>query len=101
MAETDVIQHPEFVRFFFDLFRRVGGTDALSNEELLELINALDDAAVRLDALGSITGDLRAALQALQAGEMVMQRAGGDAILPDVMQAGSVDVLASEMTCQI
>ena len=38
----DVQQHPEFVRFFFDLFQRVGGTSALSNTDLAALteINA-------------------------------------------------------------
>lgn len=35
--ETEVRQHPEFVRFFFDLFRRVGGTDGTSSDELLDL----------------------------------------------------------------
>lgn len=30
----DVAQHPEFVRFFFDLFTRVGGGVAPSNDEI-------------------------------------------------------------------
>ena len=34
----DVKQHPEFVRFFFDLFRRVGGSSALTNADLEALI---------------------------------------------------------------
>lgn len=40
----DVIQHPEFVRFIFDLVRRVGGTEALTNTELEALAQALIDA---------------------------------------------------------
>lgn len=30
----DVQQHPEFVRFFYDLFKRAGGTSAKTNTEL-------------------------------------------------------------------
>jgi hypothetical protein len=37
----DVAQHPEFVRFFFDLFRRVGGTGGPSNTDLQILIDEL------------------------------------------------------------
>lgn len=36
----DVMQHPEFVRFFFDLFKRVGGTEATSLGDLSDLIDA-------------------------------------------------------------
>lgn len=42
--QLDVQQHPEFVRFFFDLFNRVGSTTALTNTELQELAQALIDA---------------------------------------------------------
>lgn len=38
--QVPVQQHPEFVRFFFDLFARVGGTDGMGNAELTELIDA-------------------------------------------------------------
>ncbi len=41
---VDVYQHPEFVRFFFDLFARVGQTDALTNTELAALSQALIDS---------------------------------------------------------
>lgn len=44
--QVEVRQHPEFVRFFFDLFSRVGKTDALSNTELAELAEALVAAPV-------------------------------------------------------
>lgn len=40
----EVKQHPEFVRFFFDLFSRIGGTSALTNVELEALAQALTDA---------------------------------------------------------
>jgi hypothetical protein len=40
-ATYDVVQHPEFVRFFFDLFRRVGGTSGPSNTDLQTLIDEL------------------------------------------------------------
>lgn len=94
----DVMQHPEFVRFFFDLFKRVGGTDAMGNAELYALLVALDDAAGRLDAMGAHIGALRNAIEALQGGEMVMQRAQQDALMPDVMQAAQADSLAHETT---
>tara|TARA_R110000868_G_scaffold160430_2_gene390042 strand:- start:5646 stop:6038 length:393 start_codon:yes stop_codon:yes gene_type:complete len=42
--QVEVRQHPEFVRFFFDLFARVGSTDALSNAELEAMTQALIDA---------------------------------------------------------
>lgn len=42
----DVAQHPEFVRFFFDLFRRVGGTGGSSNTDL----------QIRIDELASEIG---------------------------------------------
>lgn len=42
--EVEVRQHPEFVRFFFDLFARVGRADALSNTELAQISQALIDA---------------------------------------------------------
>lgn len=42
----DVAQHPEFVRFFFDLFRRVGSTEALTNNDLQTLIEHLDSEAL-------------------------------------------------------
>jgi hypothetical protein len=42
----DVPQHPEFVRFFFDLFRRVGDTQALTNTDLQTLIEHLDSEAL-------------------------------------------------------
>lgn len=40
----EVKQHPEFVRFFFDLFARIGGVSALTNTELEALAQALIDA---------------------------------------------------------
>lgn len=46
----EVKQHPEFVRFFFDLFARVGGTSALNNVELEELAQALIDAGAVPDS---------------------------------------------------
>lgn len=42
----DVPQHPEFVRFFFDIFRRVGSTEALTNIDLQTLIEHLDSEAL-------------------------------------------------------
>lgn len=35
----EVAQHPEFVRFFFDLYTRVGGGVAPSNDEISALID--------------------------------------------------------------
>jgi TolA-binding protein len=84
--QIEVRQHPEFVRFFFDLFDRVGSTEALSNSELEALAQALTDAgaipasspeaqeAARgveelRQALASLRGDidsLRGELQALR-----------------------------------
>jgi len=95
---VDVQQHPEFVRFFFDLFARVGSTAALSNTELEALALSLDDAAIRMDAIAGLMAQLRDALGALQAGEMVMQRAATDAIFADVMQGEQRDGLAHETT---
>lgn len=40
----EVKQHPEFVRFFFDLFTRAGGVSALTNTELQTLAQSLIDA---------------------------------------------------------
>ncbi len=37
---VDVYQHPEFVRFFFDLFNRVGGTESASTTDLSNLLDA-------------------------------------------------------------
>lgn len=45
-VEYDVPQHPEFVRFFFDLFRRAGSTEALTNTDLQTLIEHLDSEAL-------------------------------------------------------
>lgn len=41
----DVPQHPEFVRLFFDLFRRTGGTNAPTNTDLSTHIATLDSEA--------------------------------------------------------
>lgn len=41
----DVAQHPEFVRFFFDLFRRAGGVTAPTNNDLSTHIATLDSEA--------------------------------------------------------
>lgn len=41
----DVDQHPEFVRFFYDLFRRAGGSAALTNIELADGTASLDSEA--------------------------------------------------------
>lgn len=60
----DVPQHPEFVRFFFDLFARVGGTNAPSN------------------------ADLSASIATVGGGEMVYQPLGSDSLAPELMQAG-------------
>lgn len=43
-----VLPSPEFVRFLFDLMRRVGGTDATDNTALQA---ALDQAELDIDAL--------------------------------------------------
>jgi len=37
----DVKQSPEFVRFFFDLYRRVGGAEAVSNTDLALLSRSM------------------------------------------------------------
>lgn len=44
-VDYDVPQHPEFVRFFFDLARRAGGTTAQTNTELADYIASLDSEA--------------------------------------------------------
>jgi len=41
---VEVRQHPEFVRYFFDLFARVGKTEALSNTELADFAQSILDA---------------------------------------------------------
>lgn len=73
----DVAQHPEFVRFFFDLLRRVGGSSATSNTDLASMV------------------------EQLQGQEMTMQPtpAQGQA-LPDIMQTSGFDAIASETTWQ-
>jgi hypothetical protein len=38
--QIEVRQHPEFVRFFFDLFNRVGGNNSKSLQELSDLLDA-------------------------------------------------------------
>ena len=48
--QLEVQQHPEFVRFFFDLFARVGSTAALSNTELEEMAQALIDAGPQVNS---------------------------------------------------
>jgi hypothetical protein len=85
----EVMQSTEFVRFFFDLFRRVGGTDSMSNAELEVLVGALDDAAGRLDVLAAGISALQAAHDRLQASEMVMQA------------QAPVDPISAEVTWQI
>ena len=54
----DVAQHPEFVRFFFDLIRRLGGPNGLSNEELLVLVEAAQGSVMASgpDAQDAIRG---------------------------------------------
>lgn len=44
-VQYDVPQHPEFVRFFFDLARRVGGVTAPTNTDLSVHIATLDSEA--------------------------------------------------------
>lgn len=95
---VDVQQHPEFSRFFFDLFRRVGGTESISNADLYDLLLSLDDASSRVDALASQIGALRHAFESLQAGEMITQRVSHDTTLPDVMQYAQADGFANETT---
>ncbi len=52
----EVKQHPEFVRFFFDLMRRIGGTDATDNSALQA---ALDQAELDIDVLALDTEALQ------------------------------------------
>lgn len=85
----EVRQHPEFVRYFFDLFRRVGGTDALSNGDLESLVMALDDAAGRLDVLAAGMAAIQAAIDRVQAGEVVIQ------------PLAALDPISAEVTWQI
>ena len=59
----NVIPHPEYMRFFFDLMRRVGGVNGVSNGELLTRY------------------------EQLQAGEMQMQPMPAPAQFADVMQS--------------
>lgn len=40
-VKYDVPQHPEFVRFFYDFFRRIGGTDGSSSEQLQAQVDGL------------------------------------------------------------
>jgi hypothetical protein len=72
-----VTQSGEFVRFFFDLFRRVGGFDALSNTELEKLASdafnagTADDPVARealrgVDELRNELASTRAELQSLR-----------------------------------
>lgn len=44
----DVAQSPEFVRLFFDLFRRVGSTAAPTNNDLNTLVDQLESATLNL-----------------------------------------------------
>lgn len=45
----DVPQHPEFVRFFYDFFRRIGGTDGSSSEQLQTQIDGLSFSPTEQD----------------------------------------------------
>ena len=45
-VDIDVVQSPEFVRFFFDLARRVGGTKAPTNNDLSGHVATLDSEAL-------------------------------------------------------
>lgn len=75
----DVQQHPEFVRFFFDLFARVGGVRGMTVEELLalllgepktdprthEALRAVDELRIELDSLRSSNQKLSALVEEL------------------------------------
>lgn len=87
--------------FLRDLWLRVGGSSAMSNAELADLIAAIDDATTRADGANAAVCALRDELKALQAGEVVMQPFGADQVPFDVMQTSPVDVFAGEITCQI
>jgi len=87
--------------FLRDLWKRAGGTDAMSNTELEALIKSLDDAVSRADALGALASQLRDSLGALQAGEMGTQPGGADALAADITQQSPCDVFASEVSWQI
>lgn len=51
---VDVMQHPEFVRFLFDIFRRIGGASGPSNEDLQDELDQaeLDIITLQRDVLG-------------------------------------------------
>jgi hypothetical protein len=85
----DVMQHPEFVRFFSDLFRRIGGISGASNTELLAAINSVQAGEIQWQPA-----------QPLPQFADVMQQTGGDAEWPDVMQTTPTDPFASEMLWQ-
>lgn len=101
---VNVEQSVEFVRFFFDLMRRVGGTSSDSNAEILakleEVITELISVNSQLVALGLQLEDLDLALQALQAGEMTTQPMISTPMLDMTMQAGTCDPFGAEMTWQ-
>lgn len=90
----EVQQHPEFVRFFFDLFQRVGGTAAASNSDLeqmaeeqvgagqvsspeaQEAVRGVDELRNQLASLRSDVDMLRGLIE--QAGEALALRAVDD-----------------------
>jgi hypothetical protein len=93
--EYEVRQHPEFVRFFFDLFRRVGGTNGTSSDELLDLaffdpprdpqvadaVRGLEEMRIQLDGLRSdydnlrrLVGEQEAELQTLRGADQLRNR---------------------------
>lgn len=93
--EYEVRQHPEFVRFFFDLFRRVGGTNGSSSDELLDLAffdppkdpqameatRGVEELRIQLDGLRSdydnlrrLVGEQEAELQTLRGTDQLRNR---------------------------
>lgn len=100
--QIEVRQHPEFVRFFFDLFNRVGSTDALSNTELEAMAQALVDAgavaASSTEAQEALRGieELRQELASLR-GESDRLRAEIQALRDDMPVIPSFQPLESRV----
>lgn len=84
----EVKQHPEFSRFFFDLFARVGGTAGTGNADLLDMIGTLPGDPVAEEA-GSLAREALGLIQTRPAQQ--------PSIAPDPDLSSDVQSLRAEL----